>query len=270
MTIAISLLSALLYLSSAGYLMLRLRGMAGGRERGRNAALWLWAAAMLLHGVVLYGQVRLPEGIDLNFSNATSLVAITVSCVLLLGAVVRPLENLAIAVLPFCALSVILVVFAPGQTVVISAENPAAQVHVLVSLLAYSVLTLSALQAILLAIQDHHIHGHRPGGLIRALPPLQVMEQLLFGLIGLGVALLTISLVTGLLYLEDIFAQHLVHKTVLSIIAWIVFVVLLAGRWRFGWRGRTAIRWTLGGFAVLMLAYFGSKFVLELVLGRTV
>ena len=92
------------------------------------------------------------------------------------------------------------------------------------------------------------------------------MESLLFQMIATGFALLTLALVTGFLFLEDIFAQHLVHKTTLSIIAWFVFGILLWGRWRFGWRGQTALRWTIGGFIFLMLAYFGSKFVLELVL----
>jgi ABC-type uncharacterized transport system permease subunit len=94
------------------------------------------------------------------------------------------------------------------------------------------------------------------------------MEGLMFEMIGIGFALLTLALLTGVLFLEDIFAQHLVHKTVLSICAWGVFAILLWGRWRFGWRGRTAIRWTVGGFVFLMLAYFGSKLVLELILGR--
>ena len=82
-----------------------------------------------------------------------------------------------------------------------------------------------------------------------------------------GFILLTLSLLTGAIFLENIFAQHLVHKTSLSLLAWIVFAILLWGRWRSGWRGRRAIRWTLGGFSVLVLAYIGSKLVLELVLG---
>ncbi|MEA3410969.1 MAG: cytochrome c biogenesis protein CcsA [Pseudomonadota bacterium] len=270
MYIAFSLITALLYLSATAFLLLRLRRIAMGGETEKTGALLLWAAAIPLHALVVHDHLLLPLGLDLNIFNASALVALTISCVLWLGATVRPLENLGIAVLPLCTLSVILTQFAPAQAAIISADKPALQVHVLFSLLAYSVLTLSALQAVLLAVQDRHIHNHRPGGIIRALPPLQLMEQLLFGLIGLGVLLLSVSLATGFFYLEDIFAQHLVHKTILSILAWVVFVVLLVGRWRFGWRGRTAIRWTLGGFVVLMLAYFGSKFVLELVLERTV
>ena len=79
---------------------------------------------------------------------------------------------------------------------------------------------------------------------------------------------LTISLLSGLFYLEDILAQHLVHKTILSFGAWLLFGILLWGRFQFGWRGRTAIRWTISGFVFLMLAYFGSKFVIELVIQR--
>ena len=103
----------------------------------------------------------------------------------------------------------------------------------------------------------------------RMMPPLTTMESLLFDAIIIGFVCLSVSLVSGMVFLEDMFAQHLAHKTVLSIIAWLVFAILLTGRWMVGWRGRTAIRWTLGGFISLMLAYFGSKFVLELILATS-
>lgn len=101
---------------------------------------------------------------------------------------------------------------------------------------------------------------------MRRLPALNTMEQQLFGMLWLGFALLSVGLLTGLVFVDDLLAQHLVHKTTLSVVAWVVFGTLLVGRWRLGWRGQTAVRWTLGGFAALMLAYFGSKFVLELLL----
>jgi len=97
---------------------------------------------------------------------------------------------------------------------------------------------------------------------------LQTMEALLFQMLAAGFVMQSLSLATGFMFVEDLFAQHLVHKTVLSILAWFVFAILLWGRWRYGWRGKTAIRWTLGGFVSLLLAYLGSKMVLELVLGR--
>lgn len=136
-------------------------------------------------------------------------------------------------------------------------------IHIFTSLLAYSMLTLAALQALLLAMQNKHLHNHHPGGLIRTLPPLQDMEALLFKLLFVGIALLSAGLISGALYVDNLFSQHLVHKTVLSIIAWGTFSTLLFGHWRYGWRGRIAIRWTLTGFVLLMLAFFGSKFVLE-------
>ena len=97
---------------------------------------------------------------------------------------------------------------------------------------------------------------------------LQTMESLMFQMLAIGFTLLTLALVTGILFLEDIFAQHLVYKTFLSIAAWGIFSILLWGRWTFGWRGRKAIRWTLSGFGLLILAYFGSKLVLEIILDR--
>ena len=101
------------------------------------------------------------------------------------------------------------------------------------------------------------------------MPALQTQESLLFQSLGLGFFLLSLSLVSGVMFVDDLLAQHLAHKTILSIATWLVFAVLLWGRWRHGWRGRTATRWTLWGFALLALAYFGSKVVLEMVLGRT-
>jgi ABC-type uncharacterized transport system permease subunit len=173
---------------------------------------------------------------------------------------------LAIAVLPATAVSMILDQVVPGAAVITTSANRALQVHILISLLAYSLLTIAVLQAMVLAIQNRHLHNRHPGGLIRALPPLQLMENLLFQLIGIGFLLLSLALLSGFLFLEDIFAQRLVHKTVLSVSAWVIFAILLWGRWRFGWRGRTAVRWTIGGGIFLMLAYFGSKLVIELLL----
>lgn len=135
-------------------------------------------------------------------------------------------------------------------------------------MLAYSVLTIAALQALLLALQDHHLRNHHTNGLIMQLPALQIMENLLFELVWIGIVLLSISILTGILFIEDMFAQHLAHKTILSIIAWGIFSTLLLGRYKLGWRGTTAIRWALGGYLLLMLAFFGSKLVLEIILGQ--
>ena len=103
---------------------------------------------------------------------------------------------------------------------------------------------------------------------LRALPPLTELESLLFRTIAVGFVLLTATLLTGVLFVENLLAQHLVHKTVLSVLSWLLFGGLLLGRWRYGWRGKVAVRWTLAAMALLVLGFFGSKFVLELVLHR--
>jgi ABC-type uncharacterized transport system permease subunit len=261
----ITLITFVLYLGASTLILMRLKALASGERTDKSPLLWAWGTALPLHALVLYQHLATAGGLDLEFFNALSVMAILIASLLFLTALRNPSEYLGIIVLPTAALSLILVQFVRTQPVI---TEPKLTVHVLSSLLAYSVLTLSAFQAVLLAIQDRHLHNHHPGGLIRALPPLRTMERLLFQLIALGFILLSASLVTGFLFLDNIFAQHLVHKTVLSIVAWVVFGVLLWGRWRFGWRGRTAIHWTLAGFFVLMLAYFGTKLVLELVLQR--
>lgn len=263
----IGILAILLYLSSCLLLALRLvrRDLVG--PLGRNGALALGFAAVLLHGVALYPMLITANGLNLGFFNAASLVGCLTAFLLLASSLRQPLENLGIALLPMAALTIALMFAYPSQHILSEIGHWQLELHILLSILAYSLLVIAALQAVLLAVQDHQLRNRHPGGLIRALPPLQTMEALLIQLIATGFVLLSLALLTGLFFLEDIFAQHLVHKTVLSLIAWGVFATLLWGHWRFGWRGRVAIRWTLGGFLFLMLAYFGSKLVLELLLG---
>ena len=138
--------------------------------------------------------------------------------------------------------------------------------HVLLSLLAYSMLLLASFQALLLSHQNMRLHTHQTSGLMRALPSLEDMEYLLFRFISIGVVLLTFSLISGFLYLDDLFAQRVAHKTILSLVAWVVFSTLLFGRWKYGWRGRKAVRWTITGFILLMVAFFGTKFIQEFIL----
>jgi len=260
-------LAILLYLSSAALLVFRLsRGIQDAPGKAGIIALGL--GAVVLHAAVLQRHLLIHNGIDLGFFNASSLIGWLIAGLLLLAAIRRPVENLGIVLLPLAAVTVLMEILFSGHHVVQVFGTWQLQVHILLSVLAYSVLTIAMVQAILLAVQDRNLRNRRPGGFVRALPPLATMESLLFQMIGLGFVLLTLSLITGVLFLEDIFAQHLVHKTVLSIIAWVVFATLLWGRWRYGWRGRKAIRWTLGGFVILMLAYFGTKLVLELLIGR--
>lgn len=265
--VLLSLLAIILYGASAGILVRRLL-QREAVQRPAPLALFLGLTAAGLHGAVLIHLVFSGPGLDLSFFKVASLVSWLAALLVLLAAMSRPVENLGIAVLPLAALSLLLVELSPVRPDRISNIPPELEWHIILSILAYSLLSIAALQAALLYIQDRHLHNKQPGGFIRALPPLQTMESLLFQMIALGFGVLSLALLTGAVAIEDMFAQHLVHKTVLSILAWVVFGVLLWGRWQFGWRGRTAIRWSLTGFVVLMLAYFGSKMVLEFILHR--
>lgn len=261
------LVAIALYLLASGMLVMRLaQGPAEGGG-GRTRILLIGTAAILIHAAMLYPSILTDSGLNLGILNAASLIALLTAALLLVASFREPVENLGIAVFAVAAISIGLLLVYPVKSTG-SSLTWQLQTHILISLLAYSILGLAVLQALLLAVQERHLHNRQPGGFIRSLPPLQTMEVLMFQMISVGFALLTLALLTGVLFLEDIFAQHLVHKTVLSIIAWLVFAILLWGRWRFGWRGRTAIRWTIGGFVFLMLAYFGSKLVLELILQR--
>ena len=259
LTIA-SALAVLFYCLSAFLIFKQL-----GNARQRWITLVPATLAMLLQAVALNLVIIRPEGLNLGFFASLSLIAWLISIQIILSSLFRRIESLGIVVFPISGLSGMIASLNFADNF-ITTSNQAVQGHIMVSIIAYSLITLGAFQAGLLAYQDRSIRQHHPGGFIRFLPPLHDMEVLLFQFLGFGFLCLSASLLTGFFYLEDIFAQHLVHKTVLSIVGWVILAVLLFGRFRFGWRGKTAIRWTLSAFAFLMLAFFGSKLVLEFIL----
>ena len=261
-------LAAALYVIAGGLLGFRLLRRSDGKAPGRGVALAVGWSGVALQGLVLFQSVLRPEGMNLGFFVALSCTGWLMAVVLLAAALFRPVENLGIILLPFSAATVVLALLFPRERIVTDYGQWPLELHILLAMLAYSLLGLAALQAVLLAIQDRRLRNRQPGGFLRGIPPLITQETMLFQMIGAGFVLLSLSLISGLLFLEDIFAQSLVHKTVLGLAAWAVFGILLWGRWRYGWRGRTAIRWTLSGFITLALAYFGTKLVLELILQR--
>ena len=266
-TVTISIIAIALYLVTTVLLGRKLVVGIRYSQSTRIALLALGLGAAILHAGVVYQSIFTTSGINLGFYSAASLITVLVALLMLIAAISQPIENLGIAILPIAALALLLDNMFSAQHILNTHSSGQIELHIILSLLAYSLLTIAALQAVLLAIQDHQLRHKHPGGFMRALPPMQVMESLLFQIIAVGFALLSLALLSGFIFLQDIFAQHLVHKSILSIVAWFVFATLLIGRWKAGWRGRTAIRWTLGGFVALLLAYFGSKLVLEIILG---
>ncbi len=256
-----SLLASVLYCLSAFLIFKQL----GNATQNRWMPLAPALLAMVFHAITLNQLIYQPSGLNLGFFNAFSLISWLVSIQILLCCIFRRIESLGIAVFPMSGLAIIFTIVNLTEPQIISGDN-AIQGHIMVSVVAYSLIMLGAIQAGLLAYQDYSIRTHNPGGFIRFLPPMHDMETLLFQFLGFGFICLSAALITGFIFLEDIFAQHLVHKTVLSIVAWFILAILLLGRFQFGWRGKTAIRWSISAFAFLMLAYFGSKLVLEIIL----
>ncbi len=257
------LIAFTLYLVSTIGLVLRLKGDVFFNRKPIAYLLLPGFCAVTLHTFALYQSLFSDNGFQFGFFDAASSVAMVISLLVLLMSIKRRTEILAVVILPIAAMTLLVQTTVPSSYMLPNDAPHGLKIHVLVSIIAYSLLGLAACMSILLSLQNNMLHNHRPGGLMKKLPPLQVMEKLLFDFILAGFIGLTLALLSGFVFLEDLFAQHLVHKTVLSIIAWSVFATLLVGRFAFGWRGRIAIRWTLSGFASLMLAYFGSKFVLE-------
>jgi ABC-type uncharacterized transport system permease subunit len=260
--------TSLLYMLAALLAAIRLFRPDTGEKIGRGVLLATGFSAAALHALTLYYSLHTDQGINLAFFQAVSLAGWTIALVTLVSAITKPVENLAIFLFPFIGAAVLIAAVSKSSMLFKGGASWELGLHVLTSLLAWSMFAIASVQSLLLWVQDRHLHNRQPGGFIRALPPLQTMESLLFEFIAIGLLLLTGSLVTGFLFLEDMFDQQLVHKTVLSLVAWVIFAILLWGRYRFGWRGRKALHWTIGGFLVLLLAYFGSKAVLELILQK--
>jgi len=185
------------------------------------------------------------------------------------------LDGLRRMVMPFAAVAAVLPPLFPGSLMPVQAQSPAFGWHVAVAVMAYSTLTIAAFHAVLMALQEARLHtrASKPGVLgaaIDQLPALLTMEKLLFRMISIGFVLLSLTVLSGVVFSEQLFGKPLRwdHKNVFALLSWLLFAALLMGRrWR-GWRGKTALRFTLAGFATLALAYVGSRFVLEVVLHR--
>jgi ABC-type uncharacterized transport system permease subunit len=250
---------------SAG-LLLALRAVRGDTP-GREMALPLALIAIVLHaGWHLHGW-HVTGGPDMHFFAALSLVALGMAALTAAMTFMRRLQALGIVVYPLAAL---MLAFAVGYGHVRAEPlDWRLQLHAWLALLAFATLAIAALLAVLLWLQERALQRRELGGWLRALPPLVQLETLLFRTIAAGFALLTLALITGVVFVDNLMEQHLVQKTVLSVLSWLVFGWLLVGRWRYGWRGPRAVKFTLSAMALLLLAFFGSKFVLELILHRT-
>jgi ABC-type uncharacterized transport system permease subunit len=240
-----------------------------------------WRAALLpvlaaAHAVLLGMAVWSGGEFRFGFAQALSATLLLAVLALWIEGMFVPVRGLDVLVLPAAAVCVLLPFGFQGAVIGAGVDSLALRLHLLVAIAAYSLFTIAALHALLMALLDRRLHSplQAPaqglGRIFGQLPSLLALEKLLFQLIGVGFVLLTATLVTGVFFSEQLFGRALrfEHKTVFTIASWLVFAGLLGGRIIFGWRGRTALRWTFAGFLMLLLAYVGSRFVLEVILGR--
>lgn len=258
----LALLAAALYLVATAGLV---RALRADPETGRGV-FWLAAPAIALHFAThAMGWARL-NGPDLHFFAALSLVALGMAALGTLAAASQRMAALGVIVYPLAAGLVLLYEFAGhGQA---QALDWRLQLHAWLALLAYAALALAALIAILLWAQDRALRSRQLHGWLRALPPLVQLEALLFRSLWASFMLLSAALLTGVLFVQDLLTQHLWHKLIFSVLSWLVLAALLFGRWRYGWRGSRALKLTLTSMGLLLLAFFGSQFVLEFLLHR--
>ena len=257
--------------------------MEGGLRPLERAAILL---PLALHGALLYLALFAPDELRFGFALALSSMLWLAVLFYWLESLFYNLDGMQPPALALAALAVPLPAIFPGRESGPLGASIEFRLHLVMAVLAYSLFTIAMLHAVLMAIVERRLHHSRGGrgaaggiagdgaamlgGPLGALPPLLTLERLLFRMISVAFVLLTLTLATGIAFSETLFGRPLRfdHKTLFALLSWATFALLLAGRHLYGWRGRTALRWTLSGFVLLLLAYVGSRFVLEVLLGR--
>ncbi|MCB5364923.1 cytochrome c biogenesis protein CcsA [Pusillimonas sp. CC-YST705] len=234
--------------------------------------------ALALHGMGLAESIMQGPNLYLGWALALSVAVWLGMIVFWLESLALRIDSLLILLLPAAALICALAAIFPNAHLVTNTGSGWLRLHLLIALMAYGLTTVSALQALLMAALDNYLHrpveqAEKRGWISRALdamPPLLTQEHLLFRLIGISFFALTLTVVSGAIVSLQLVGKifPLDHKTVFTLLSWLTFAWLLLGRYAWGWRGRRALRWTLLGFALLILAYSGSHFVLDVILNR--
>jgi ABC-type uncharacterized transport system permease subunit len=268
MTSAFSFTACLLYLMAT---IVMIRSLRVEPVRGKHAAvdLLLVYLAVIAHVLSLSPSVLLNETPDLALGTTLSLISLLAMLLFLLARLFQPIHSLGVFIYPAALAGALIGWLAPGPAYASNLGGALGLLHVAGAGLAYALISLAFAQALLVHAYDRSLKHPHTAGNWHSLPPIQTMERVLFQLIYLGFGLLTITLVSGALSADKMFGEAFLfnHHTVLALLAWISLAGLLAGRIFFGWRGRTAVLWTGAGFTLMALGYFGTRFVLEVLLG---
>lgn len=239
-------------------------------QNTRYAIRALSALALVLHGWIALKMISTQmSGIDLSFLAAAVLFTWMFVLLIWLISLWQPLIHLFILALPACIFTLALLFIYPELAQAeITFSGGLLWLHALPALVAYVMLSTCFCQAVLLFLQEKQLHNQTPFQFTRALPPLIRMENMLFQLLKISTALLSLVMLSGFIFLQDMFAQRVVHHSLLSIAAWLAMIALLWGHNTYGWRGRVAAQWVMAGFVLLLLAYFGAKLVIEIIIGE--
>ena len=258
-------------MASCGYALavfLLVRSLRGQSSLDRGKVWSIAVPAVCAHGLNVWLQVFTPTGIQLGVVAASALFGFVLATSSTVVGYFRRMEAL---MAPAWLMSLM---FIAASALSVDTQPPVARLdsglvaHIVISIVAYTLVMLAGSQAVLIMIQNRHLKQRDMHRLLKYLPPLQTMESILFDLVVAGWVGLTAAIGTGFLFVDDLLAQHLAHKTFFTVAAWAVFGTLLVGRLRAGWRGMTAVRWTFAGFGLLMVGYFGTQIVLQLILAR--
>ena len=263
-----------LLLSGVGWRAARPALAAGAlapREDARLETVFV-PVALVLNGMLLYRGIVQPDGLDMNVGNGVAiLVWLTVLIYWVAGLAFRGLAGILGLMAPIAFCAVVLQASTMNVHHVVNyGGDPLFALHFAIAMLAYALFFVATVHALVMLAEEKWLHRGVLPPFIRQLPPLLEMEALLFRILLAAFVLLTLTVLSGLFFSEELFGKPftLTHKNVFAILSWFIFGGLLAGHYFRGWRGRTAVYWTLAGFTALLLAYIGSKAVLELVLKR--
>ena len=233
----------------------------------KGVSLGLLVVGMLAHAALLYPHVVTLYGLNFNLFNTISLISLFFLFFYVIFSLYRPIVSLGILAAPTALAGMIVGYIGRAPYRPITDISVGLEAHILLSLAAYCVLLMAAVQALFLRLQIRELkHQSIHRFWVNKLPSLQSMESLLFDMLLVGFVLLSIALGIGFVYVEDLMAQHLAHKTVFSVLSWLLFGALLLGNWRAGWRGKRAANMTIYAFILLAIGFVGSKFVLEMLL----
>ena len=227
----------------------------------------LAATGIAIHGQNIFGLILPRHGFDLTMGNALSLIGLELAAIALAAAVEPRLRGMSGGLTLLAAFTVLLM--GPSGSV-IEGAGPAWQTraHVLIAMLSYGLLTVGAIVAVFALIQEHRLKAARLSPVSRLFAPLETTEKLLFAVTAAGFVGLTLAIASGSTFINNLVEQHLAHKLGISLLAWLVFGVLLVGRFLRGWRGKRAVKLYLWGFLLLCIAYFGNRIILEEIFNR--